>query len=86
MIRTKERLRPCALAAQGRMTQQPLDDALGKIHSLSEKTEQPNLATVEVMNPTASGRGLCSLRLTSVSPLGYPTGRVQGLLSMDAAA
>lgn len=84
MIRTKERLRPCALAAQERMTQ-PADDTVGKFHSL-EKTEQPNLAKVEVMNPTASGRGLCSLRLTSVGPLGYPTGRVQGLLSVDATA
>lgn len=85
MLRTKGRLRLCILAAQGKMTHL-LNKAAGKIHGLLEKTEQPKLAEVEVLNPTVLERRLCSLRLASACPSGYPTGRVQGLLTMAAVA
>lgn len=55
---------------------------MGKIHSLLRKPEQFHLVQVEVLNPTVLGQRLCSLRVASVGPSGYPTGRLQGLFPM----
>lgn len=55
---------------------------MGKIDSLLKKTELLNLAQVEVLNPTVLGWRLCSLKVASVGPSGYPTGGLQGLLPM----
>jgi len=68
------------------MTRHPQTNAVGKMHSLLKKTEQPKLAEAEALKPTALERRRGSLRLISVGPLGYPTDRVPCLLSMATVA
>lgn len=80
MVRTKGRPRLWILAPQRRMR-----GLLKRWIMAYSRRVRSLIGESEISISTALGRRLCSLRLTFVGPLGYPTGRVKNLLPMAEA-